>query len=144
MHVTGSCIYLPDFEVLLECGFSQSNNLLRDYKDNKAKFNTNTLIKHLFEEQYGDSPALLAKYQQLDKSEKILFIDGLDNIQSTRSKSALIQKIEENFQYIIISTNTVVQYILHEHVKYIHEGQQNHAKNYIFHTDGRRCHSNGF
>ena len=39
MHVTGSCIYLPDFEVLLECGFSQSNNLLRDYKDNKAKFN---------------------------------------------------------------------------------------------------------
>ena len=74
--------------------------------DNKAKINTNTFIKHLFEEQYGDSPALLAKYQQLDKSEKILFVDGLDNIQSARSKSALMQKIEENFQYIIISTNS--------------------------------------
>ena len=23
MHVTGSCIYLPDFEVLLECGYTK-------------------------------------------------------------------------------------------------------------------------
>lgn len=38
-HVTGSCIYLPDLEILLECGFSQSNNLERDFRDNGAKFN---------------------------------------------------------------------------------------------------------
>ena len=38
-HVTGSCIYLPDFEVLLECGLSQSNSLERDYRENNEKFN---------------------------------------------------------------------------------------------------------
>lgn len=63
-HVTGSCIYLPDFEVLLECGFSQSNNLLRDYKDNKAKFNfsckklKNIFIGHTHLDHVGRLPLL--------------------------------------------------------------------------------------
>ena len=64
MHVTGSCIYLPDFEILLECGFSQSNNLLRDYKDNKAKFNfsckklENIFIGHSHLDHVGRLPLL--------------------------------------------------------------------------------------
>ena len=37
-HVTGAAVYLPDLNILLECGFSQSNSLWRDYKENKAKF----------------------------------------------------------------------------------------------------------
>ena len=37
-HVTGSCIYLPDLETLLECGLSQSNSLERDYRENNEKF----------------------------------------------------------------------------------------------------------
>ena len=35
-HVTGAAVYLPDLNILLECGFSQSNSLWRDYKENKA------------------------------------------------------------------------------------------------------------
>lgn len=38
-HVTGAGVYLPDFEALIECGFSQSNSLKRDYTENKQKFN---------------------------------------------------------------------------------------------------------
>lgn len=38
-HVTGSCIYLPDLETILECGLSQSNSLERDYRENNEKFN---------------------------------------------------------------------------------------------------------
>ena len=37
-HVTGAAVYLPDLNILIECGFSQSNSLWRDYKENKAKF----------------------------------------------------------------------------------------------------------
>lgn len=73
--------------------------------ENKTKININTFIKHLFEEQYGDNPALFAKYLQLDKSEKIIFIDGIDNFQEGRAKSAFIQKVQENFKYIIITTS---------------------------------------
>ena len=48
-HVTGSCIYLPDLEILLECGFSQSNNLERDFRDNGAKFNFSCKkLKYIF------------------------------------------------------------------------------------------------
>ena len=48
-HVTGSCIYLPDLEILLECGFSQSNNLERDFRDNGTKFNFSCKkLKYIF------------------------------------------------------------------------------------------------
>lgn len=71
----------------------------------KTKIKTNTFIKHLFEDQYGENPALFAKYQQLDKDEKIIFVDGIENI-GERSKALLIQTLEETFQYIVISTNS--------------------------------------
>ena len=40
-RVTGSCIYIKakEFNILLECGLSQSNNLKRDYFVNREKFN---------------------------------------------------------------------------------------------------------
>lgn len=38
-HVTGSCIYLPDYQILLECGLSQSNSVERDFKENNENFN---------------------------------------------------------------------------------------------------------
>ena len=69
---------------------------------NPNKINTNTFIKRLFEEQYGNSPALFAKYQQLDKREKILFVDGIDNIktdtQETKKKD-LGGYIREPFEF---------------------------------------------
>ena len=40
-HVTGSCIWIHanEFNILLECGLSQSNNIKNDYLANKEKFN---------------------------------------------------------------------------------------------------------
>ena len=48
-HVTGSCIYMPDLEILIECGLSQSNSLERDYVENNAKFSFSCKkIKYIF------------------------------------------------------------------------------------------------
>ncbi len=69
---------------------------------NPNKINTNTFIKRLFEEQYGNSPALFAKYQQLDKREKILFVDGIDNIKTDTQetkKKVLGGYIREPFEF---------------------------------------------
>lgn len=98
--------------------------------ENKAKINTNTFIKHLFEEQYGENTALFAKYQQLHKSEKILFVDGIDNLQGARAKATLMQKIEENFQYIIVSTNSGQQSSIVESIKH---GLSEESKYYELH-----------
>ena len=107
--------------------------------ENKAKINTNTFIKRLFEEQYGNSPALFAKYQQLDKSEKILFVDGIDNICGALSQATLLQKIEENFQYIIISTNSGQQSSIVDTIKNSMSDENNYYELHIkpFYTEKR-------
>lgn len=73
--------------------------------DSKTKLNSNTFIKHLFEEQYGEDPVLYDKYQQLDNDEKVIILDGWDLLQSSRSRNGLMEKIEQSFGYIILSTS---------------------------------------
>ena len=38
-HVTGALVYLPELQIILDCGLSQSNSISRDYMENKAQFN---------------------------------------------------------------------------------------------------------
>ncbi len=73
--------------------------------DSKTKLNPETFIKHLFEEQYGEDVALYEKYQQLDNDEKIIILDGWDLLHSSRSRTSLMSKLEQNFGYIILSTS---------------------------------------
>lgn len=69
------------------------------------KFNQKNLIKHLFEEQYGDEPVLFEKFQQLDKEQKCIIIDGWDLIDSRVNLDKLITLLDEEFGIIVYSTN---------------------------------------
>lgn len=69
------------------------------------KINRNNLIKHLFEEQYGDDSILFEKYQQLDKCKKCILIDGWDLIDEKINLNKLVNLIENEFDIIIYSTS---------------------------------------
>ena len=48
-HVTGALVYLPELQIVLDCGLSQSNSISRDYMENKAQFNfSSKKIKGVF------------------------------------------------------------------------------------------------
>lgn len=70
-----------------------------------VKFNQKNLIKHLFEEQYGDEPVLFERFQQLDKEQKCIIIDGWDLIDSKVNLDKLIALLDEEFGIIVYSTN---------------------------------------
>lgn len=73
--------------------------------DGRQHIKTQNFIRHLFEDQYGDDRSLFERYEQLDFDKKVLIVDGWDLL-NIKNQSALIQKIEEAFGYIIISIGT--------------------------------------
>lgn len=73
--------------------------------DSTTKFKPQKLIKQLFEEQYGDNPILYERYQQLNKENKIIIIDGWDRISTSKIKEHLFAILNENFDCIICSIN---------------------------------------
>lgn len=73
--------------------------------DGRQHIKTQNFIRHLFEDQYGDDRSLFERYEQLDLDKKVLIVDGWDLL-NIKNQSALIQKIEETFGYIIISIGT--------------------------------------
>lgn len=73
--------------------------------DNKTRINTKNFIKRIFEEQYGEEPALFEKYEQLDNDRKVLILDGWDVMKASKAKNELLQKINESFEYVIVSAN---------------------------------------
>lgn len=70
--------------------------------DRKQRIKTHNFIRHLFEEQYGEDRTLFEKYEQLNLDKKVLIVDDWDLLNIKNEKS-FIQKIEESFDYIIIS-----------------------------------------
>ncbi len=73
--------------------------------DGRQHIKAQNFIRHLFEDQYGDDRSLFERYEQLDFDKKVLIVDGWDLL-NIKNQSALIQKIEESFGYIIISIGT--------------------------------------
>lgn len=73
--------------------------------DNKTRIKKATFVRHLFEEQYGESATLYERYQQLDKSNKVILVDGWDLLQE-KSRDNLIALLNEEFDYIIISSSS--------------------------------------
>ncbi len=72
--------------------------------DSKPRIKSHNFIRYLFEEQYGDDRTLFEKYEQLDLDNKVLIVDGWDLLNISNNQNEFIQKIEESFGYIIIST----------------------------------------
>lgn len=73
--------------------------------DNKTRLKPNNFIKHYFEEQYGEEPELFTKFNQLNKSERILLIDGWDILHDSPLKNQVLDIIEGEFEYIIFSSH---------------------------------------
>lgn len=73
--------------------------------DNRTRLKPNNFIKHLFEEQYGDDSSLFERFCQLDKSEKVVIIDGWDILHKSQAKSNLLKTIDQEFGYIIFSSS---------------------------------------
>ena len=73
--------------------------------ENNTKFHSHNLIKHLFEEQYGDDPILFEKFQQLSKSKKCLIIDNWDLIDKKINLEKMVSIIRDEFNTIIYSVS---------------------------------------
>lgn len=72
--------------------------------------NIEKLIKRNFEEQYGEDKDLYSKYNQLDKQEKIVFIDNIDKV---KDQQEFIIKLKK-FYGIIFATSKPIQYDIRE------------------------------
>lgn len=70
--------------------------------DTKQRIKVQNFVRHLFEEQYGEDRSLFEKYEQLDLDKKVLIVDGWDLL-NIKNQTAILQKIDEAFGYIIIS-----------------------------------------
>lgn len=80
--------------------------------DSRTKIKPVKFIKQLFEEQYGDDAMLFEKYQQLDLKQRILIIDGWDNLPDNSDRKLLMSIIEEHFAYIVFSANNSYETIV--------------------------------
>lgn len=75
--------------------------------DSGTKIKTKNLVKHLFEEQYGEDLALYQRYQQLHKSKKSIIIDGIDLLDRKTNKTNLLRLIEDEFGIVIYCTDNL-------------------------------------
>ena len=71
--------------------------------DTHTKLKASNFVKRLFLDQYGDDPILYERFQQLDKSDKILLVDGWDLLDTRQNIPALIEEMERNFGCVVFS-----------------------------------------
>ena len=91
------------------CSILDSKTPLYLSIDSTTKIKSQKLIKQLFEDQYGDNPFLYEKFQQLDKSNRVIIIDGWDRINDSINKEHLLALLNEKFEYLIMSINSTQQ-----------------------------------
>lgn len=80
--------------------------------DSTTKVHSKNFIKRLFEDQYGDDPILFQKYQQSERTRRILIVDGWDRLRNSPNRKRLMQLIEEEFEYIVFSANDTKQSVV--------------------------------
>ncbi len=73
--------------------------------DNKTRIRKQNFIKHLFEEQYGESTALFERFKQLDKTKKVILIDGWDLLQE-KNRDSIIPILENEFEFIVFGSSS--------------------------------------
>lgn len=78
------------------------------YEDNMQN-KINTLAKNLFVEQYSDNSADYNRFEYLDKSNKIIFIDDFNSIKSDKQAKALLNYCSENFGHIVFTSEKAIE-----------------------------------
>ncbi|MCQ4863288.1 metallophosphoesterase [Pseudoflavonifractor phocaeensis] len=66
------------------------------------------IVKKAVEEIYGEGEAILSRFRQLPKKDKILFVDDVDQIKKTQFNKFL-QEFENDFEYIVMTSKSVVE-----------------------------------
>lgn len=74
--------------------------------DNHTKIKPNNFVKRLFEEQYGDNAVQFEQFEQLEKNERILIIDGWDCFDPMPNKAKFLNVVEETFGFVVFSVST--------------------------------------
>jgi len=80
--------------------------------DNKTKFKPNNFVKLLFEDQYGNEPVAFERYQQMDKSKRILLVDNWDLLDVHQNLTSLLAKINDNFGFVVFTSSKKSQDII--------------------------------
>ena len=78
--------------------------------------NCKRLIKETFEGIYGTKEEDYIRFEQIPKEEKVLIIDDIDRIR-VKDFNLFIEELEKNFEYIIYSTNKIMEFNLIERLK---------------------------
>lgn len=71
--------------------------------DGKKRIVINNYIKSLIRDQYGDSDLIVSQYQQLDKKDKIIVLDGWDLIDEEKNKNRLLDDVIAQFGTVILT-----------------------------------------
>ena len=83
------------------------------YEDNMQS-KISTLAKNLFSEQYSDESADYNRFEYLDNSQKIIFIDDFDRIRSDKQAKALLRYCSENFGHIVFTSEKTIDLSLED------------------------------
>ncbi len=75
-----------------------------------------SFLRNTFEEMYSEDEIEFAKFEQTDKSEKVLILDNVDSIDA-RQFISFRQDMEKFFDYIICSSKNLLDLDLAERVK---------------------------
>ena len=78
--------------------------------------NRRRIIKNLFECMYGEDPTDYEKFERSDKLQKIILIDDLHLI-NPKHISGFLSGIEDEFGYIIYTTNNTLKLDIEERIK---------------------------
>lgn len=72
------------------------------------KIKLDKFIKNIFEDQYGDDPINYEKFQQLHKSQKVIFVDNIDLLFKIKyfKINDFYKRLIDNFEYIIVTSSS--------------------------------------
>lgn len=84
--------------------------------DNISKTRYERAIKNCFEDMYGSSSVSFAKYEQISKNKKILFVDNADSIKKETFKG-FYDYITDNFEYCVFASKQVYDFDLIDKMK---------------------------
>lgn len=123
-HVSGAGVYLKELEILIECGYSQSNNLVKDYHNNNKQFNFSCkelkaiLVSHCHIDHIGRIPLLYKRGCDapifITKGSKPIMRNMLeDSVKINERDSLLLSKQTGKINQPIYSFDDVAQTMEH-------------------------------
>lgn len=96
----------------LYCSIINSKIPLFISVDSTTKLKPKNFVRRIFEDQYGENPVLFERFKQVDRSKKILIIDGWDQFSNSEGRAQLLKVMESEFEAIIFSSSNKQQNII--------------------------------